>query len=174
MALDILAHLIGLAALAVTIASLLHRSDRGLLVLNGLASVLWAANSLLLGANSAAALGLLSALRATSATAVQGRGVEARWRACAVFLAATGVATAVTWQGWPSLLPAGASLCATVAFFCLAGVRLRLTLLLSWVLWLCTAWHFRAVEQCAGYTLAAGAAAIGTWRARQGAVRPPV
>jgi len=167
-----LTHLVGLLALGVTIASLVDRSDRRLLLLNGLASVLWAVNSLLLGAYSAAAMGLLSAARASSATAVQGRGPDARWSACAVFVAATGVATAWTWQGWPSLLPAGASLCATVAFFCLVGVRLRLLLLLSWGLWLWTAWHLRAVEQFAGYSLAAGAAAMGAWRSRGRAAVP--
>ncbi|MDE2457489.1 MAG: YgjV family protein, partial [Burkholderiales bacterium] len=95
----LLVNLTGFVALALNVMGLVRQSDRTLRQSTGWASAIWAANNLLIGAQSAAALSMLSVGRQASAEAVQGRGERLRLWCCTVFLIVTAVIGAVTWQG---------------------------------------------------------------------------
>lgn len=164
MATDFLIHASGLCALVLNVIALLRTCERSLRVQSGVAGVAWALNNLLLGAHTAAALSLISAGRtATSAVTLQ---CSARLRLAAFggFAALTGVVAAATWDGWPSVLLAIASLLSTYAVFYMRGSVLRWTMLLVSALWMHHAWTHGSWEQMAANVVTAGAALYGAWR----------
>jgi hypothetical protein len=162
----IFVHATGLAALSLSVASALQRCDRSLHRGHFLAGIFWTLNSLLLGATTAAALSCVSAARVGTAGLVRGGGDRIRVVVCALFAAVSLVTAAMTWQGWPTLMPAAASVLATYAAFYLTGRQLRLALLASALLWMQCVLSIHSPEQIIGNVLAAAAAAAGVWRTR--------
>ena len=165
----IFVHVTGLAALSLSLGSALQRCDRKLHRGNFLAGVFWALNSLLLGATTTAALSCVSAARTGTAGLVRGGDDRIRMVACALFASLSLATAAITWQGWPTLLPAAASVLVTYAAFFLTGRHLRLALLVSALLWMQSVLSIHSPEQIVGNVLAVVAAAAGVWRTRQAA-----
>jgi len=163
---SLLAHATGIAALGLSLNGLVHRNDGVLRRTSSAASLLWTCNNLLLGATSAAAMSALSATRTTAADLVHRRGAPTRHWACAAFILGALIASAITWQGWPTLLTASASVAVSFGVFYLGGARLRFVMLLSALLWTYNAWLFHSPEQITGNSLGIAAAMYGVWRTR--------
>lgn len=155
----------GLIALSLNLGALVRPSDRTLLKIGALASVLWAVNNLLIGAPTAAALSALGAGRQASAAALQDRPGCLKAVAFAIFIAATLLVSALTWSGAHSLFPAAGSLIGTYAMFYLRGARLRWAMVLVSGLWLVNAIIYVAWWQIAANGLSGSVSAIGAWRA---------
>ena len=166
MTLSFLAHATGLAALGLSLNGLVNRNDRTLRRTSSVASLLWTCNNLLLGATSAAAMSALSATRTTTADLVHRSGTHVRHWACAAFILTAVIASAVTWQGWPTLLTGTASIAVSFGVFYLAGAQLRFVMLVSALLWTYNAWLFHSPEQITGNSLGIAAAMYGVWRTR--------
>jgi hypothetical protein len=79
----------GLVALSLDVGALLRPGDRTLLKIGSWASALWAINSLLIGAPTAAALSALSVWRQASAVALQNRPGRLKCAAFNLFVGAT-------------------------------------------------------------------------------------
>ncbi|SPE27222.1 membrane hypothetical protein [Burkholderiales bacterium] len=167
MSLSLLAHATGIAALGLSLNGLVNRCDHTLRRTNSVASLLWTLNNLLLGATSAAAMSALSATRTTAADLVHRRGERARHWACAAFVLIALAASALTWQGWPTLLTASASVAVSFGVFYLAGAQLRFVMLVSALLWSYNAWLIHSPEQIMGNSLGIAAASYGVWRTRK-------
>ncbi len=167
MTLSFFAHATGIAALGLSLNGLVNRCDRTLRRTNSAASVLWTLNNLLLGATSAAAMSALSATRTTAADLVHRRGDNIRHWACAAFILTALMASAITWQGWPTLLTASASVAVSFGVFYLKGAQLRFVMLVSAVLWSYNAWLMHSPEQIMGNSLGIAAATYGVWRTRK-------
>ena len=157
----------GLVALSLNVGALLRPGDRTLLKIGGWASALWAINSLLIGAPTAAALSALSVARQASALALQDRPGRLKGAAFVVFVGATVLVSALTWHGAYSIFPAAGSLVGTVAIFWLRGSRLRSAMVLVSALWLVNAVVYVAWWQIAANGLSGAAAAVGAWRGRR-------
>ena len=160
----IFVHATGLAALSLSVGSALQRCDRKLHRGHFLAGVLWALNSFLLGATTTAALSCVSAARTGTASLVRVGGDRIRILACALFATLSLLTAAYTWHGWPTLLPAAASVLVTYAAFYLTGRQLRLALLVSALLWMQNVLSVHSPEQIVGNLLAVVAAGVGIWR----------
>ena len=154
----------GLAALAINVSGLVSRSDRSLRSTNGWASVLWAANNFLMGADSAAALSALSAGRQASESVVQGKSGRARMLTCMTFLAVTLVLGMLTWNGTVTLVTTAGSMLSTYAMFYMRGVLLRVAMIGVAALWMFNALAYDSWWQMAANLLNGGAAAYGAWR----------
>ncbi|MEO9041793.1 MAG: YgjV family protein [Rhodoferax sp.] len=154
----------GLAALAINVSGLVSRSDRSLRSTNGWASVLWAANNFLMGADSAAALSALSAGRQASESVVQGKSRRARLLTCMAFLAVTLVLGILTWNGTVTLVTTVGSMLSTCAMFYMRGVLLRVAMIGVAGLWMFNALAYDSWWQMAANLLNGGAAAYGAWR----------
>jgi len=163
---SLLAHATGIAALGLSLNGLVNRNDGVLRRTSSAASLLWTCNNLLLGATSAAAMSALSATRTTAADLVHRRGAHTRRWACAAFILSALIASAITWQGWPTLLTASASVAVSFGVFYLGGAQLRFVMLLSALLWTYNAWLFHSPEQITGNSLGIAAAMYGVWRTR--------
>ena len=155
----------GLAALAFNVTGLVRTSDRSLRHSTGWASALWAANNLLIGAQSAAALSALSVGRQASASAVQGRSDVTKLVSCATFLAVTLAVGVLTWNGRASLFTTAGSMLATYAMFYMRGAVLRVAMVGVAALWMYNAWAYDSWWQMFGNAVNGGAAAYGAWRA---------
>jgi inner membrane protein len=169
MTLSLLAHATGIAALGLSVNGMVNRCDHTLRRTTSVASLLWTLNNLLLGATSAAAMSALSATRTTAADLVHQRGEHARHWACATFILVALAASALTWQGWPTLLTASASVAVSFGVFYLAGAQLRFVMLVSALLWSYNAWLIHSPEQIMGNSLGIAAAGYGVWRTRKSA-----
>jgi hypothetical protein len=161
----ILVHLTGLAALSVNVAGLVRTSDRSLRHSTGWASALWAANNLLMGAQSAAALSMLSVGRQASASAVQGRSHLTKLVSCLAFLAVTLLIGVLTWNGMTTVFTTAGSMLATYAMFYMRGATLRVAMVGVAAFWMYNAWAYDSWWQMFGNALNAAAAAYGAWRA---------
>ena len=157
----------GLAALAINVSGLVSRSDRSLRSTNGWASLLWAANNFLMGADSAAALSALSAGRQASESVVQGKSGRARMLTCMAFLGVTLVLGILTWNGTVTLVTTAGSMLSTYAMFYMRGVFLRVAMIGVATLWMFNALVYDSWWQMAANTLNGGAAAYGAWRSAQ-------
>ncbi len=155
----------GMAALTLNVAGLVRTSDRSLRHSTGWASALWAANNLLIGAQSAAALSVLSVGRQVSASSVQGRSDRTKWFTCLAFLVVTLGIGALTWDGMTTLFAMAGSMLATYAMFFMRGVALRVAMIGVASLWMYNAWAFDSWWQMFANTLNGTAAAYGAWRA---------
>jgi hypothetical protein len=171
MATDLLIHASGLCALVLNVAALVRTCERSLRLQSGVAGVVWALNNFLLGAHTAAALSLLSAGRTATSAATLQCGQRLRGAAFAGFAALALAISAATWDGWPSLLLAAASLLSTWAMFYLQGRALRWTMLLVSALWMHHAWSHGSWEQMAANVVTAAAALYGAWRVERATAR---
>jgi len=157
----------GLVALSLNVGALLRPGDRTLLKIGSGASALWAINSLLIGAPTAAALSALSVARQASALALQDRPGRLKAGAFVAFVVATLLVSALTWHGAYSLFPAAGSLVGTFAMFWLRGGKLRAAMVLVSGLWLVNAVAYVAWWQIAANGLSGAAAAVSAWRDRR-------
>lgn len=162
---SLLVHVTGLAALAFNISGLVRTSDKSLRNSTGWASALWAANNLLIGAQSAAALSVLSVGRQASASAVQGRSDRTKLVTCTAFLALTLAVGLLTWNGMATLFTTAGSMLTTYAMFYIRGAVLRIAMVGVAALWMNNAWAYDSWWQMFGKGLNGGAAAYGAWRA---------
>ncbi len=160
----IFVHVTGFAALAFNIFGLVGTSDRSLRSSTGWASALWAANNLIIGANSAAALSALSVGRQASASAVQDKSKRSKVLSCAAFLAVTILIGALTWNGAVTLVTMAGSMLSTYAMFFMRGVFLRVAMIAVASLWMFNAFAYDSWWQMAANALNGGAAAFGAWR----------
>ncbi len=163
---SLLVHATGLAALALNVTGMATTSDRSLRSSTGWASALWALNNLLMGADAAAALSMLTVGRQASAGAVQGRNERLKAVACAVFAVVTVLIGILTWHGLITICTTLGSLIATIAMFYFRGTALRLSMVLVSALWMYNAVVYHSFWQMAANLLAAGAATYGAWRSR--------
>lgn len=160
----LLIHATGLTALALNVVALVCTCERRLRLRSGVAGVLWAVNNLLLGANVAAALSVVSAGRVAASAVTLQAAARARRLAFAGFSALTVAVGAATWSGWASALMVGASLMSTYAFFHLTGRPLRWVMLAVSAMWMSNAWQYGSWEQIAANLLSAAAALWGACR----------
>ncbi len=159
-----LIHATGLAALALTISGMLRTCDTALRAKSGFAAMLWALNNMLIGAETAAMLSLVSVGRQATSVLTQRQTDRIRRIAFLAFVMVTVAAGAFTWQGWPTLVMTGASTGSTYAMFYLHGRRLRLSMIVISALWMYNAWTHDSWEQMAGNVLTATASLYGAWR----------
>jgi hypothetical protein len=164
---SILVHATGLAALGVSVRSTTRLCDRELHRNYLMAGVLWTLNGFLLGSATSMALSCVSVARTGTASLFRRRDSRIRLGACAGFILVSLAASALTWGGWSTLLPALASSLVTYAAFFLSGARLRLALLISALLWTQTVLSLHSPEQIVGNLLGIVGAAIGLWRTRK-------
>jgi len=164
MAADLLIHATGVVALACNVVALVCTCERSLRVQSGIAGVIWALNNVLLGAPAAAALTLVSAGRTATAAATLTRGARCRRAGFTAFAVLALGVCALTWDGWPSVLLALASLLSTYAMFYMRGRPLRWSMLAVSALWMHHAWTHGSWEQIAANGLTALAALYGAWR----------
>jgi hypothetical protein len=159
----LLIHVSGLLALALNVVALVCTCERSLRLRSGVAGMIWALNTFLMGANVAAALSVLSASRtATSAVTLGER--RSRTIAFAGFAALTLAIGIWTWGGWASLLMVVASLMSTYAVFHLTGRSLRWVMLAVSALWMFNAWSYGSWEQMAANVISAAASLYGACR----------
>src|SRR5947207_2746406 len=100
-----------------------------------------------LGAPAAAALTLVSAGRTATAAATLTRGARCRRAGFTAFAVLALGVCALTWDGWPSVLLALASLLSTYAMFYMRGRPLRWSMLAVSALWMHHAWTHGSWEQ---------------------------
>jgi hypothetical protein len=157
----------GLVALSLNVGALIRPGDRTLLRIGSRASALWAINSLLIGAPTAAALSALSVGRQASALALQNRPGRLKCAASTLFVGATlwsrrsrgGVRTAsfrrlAHWSGRSPCFSCAAADCGSA-------------MVLVSALWLINAVAYAAWWQIAANGLSGGATALGAWRGRR-------
>ena len=164
MATDLLIHGTGLIALLLNVLALCRSCERSLRIQSGLSGVAWAANNLLLGANTAAALTLVSASRtATSAVLLQ-RSARLRAFGFGCFSLVTLAVGLSTWDGWSSAMVTGATLLSTYAMFYMRGRSLRWIMIAVSALWMHHAWTHDSWEQLVANLATMAAALVGVWR----------
>jgi len=156
----------GVAALAINLRGLAQKSDYSLQKANAWSSALWALNSFLMGAHSAAAMNMLSVGRQATAASVETRAAKIRALVCAAFLAIAAVMAWVTWNGLSTACAASASMLATWAMFYLRGARLRVALALVAALWIYNGVVYEAWWQLISTLMSLGMAMFGAWRTR--------
>lgn len=161
---EVLIHATGLCALALNVLALLRTCEKSLRLQSGVAGIVWALNNLLLGAHTAAALSLVSAGRTATSAATLDSGAPRRRLVFLGFAALTLGICAATWQGWPSIFIAVASVLSTYAMFYMRGRPLRWSMLVVSALWMYNAWSYESWEQMAANAVTAGAALYGVWR----------
>ena len=168
-----LVHATGLAALTFNVFGLIRTSDRSLRHATGWASALWAANNLLMGAQSAAALSALSVGRQATASAVQAHSERTKFLTCATFLVVTFAVGVLTWNGMATLFTTVGSLLATYAMFYMRGAWLRVAMVGVAALWMYNAWAYDSWWQMFGNAINGGAAAYGAWRSARACAADP-
>lgn len=129
----------GYVALVLGVWAFLHRDDRRMKLLLSLESVVYGAHFLMLGNLAAAGSATISAGRTY---------LSIRSKSLWVAAAAVGLNLVVglkVARGGLSWLPVLASCVATVAFFTLDGLRLRMVLLMTTMAWLVNGWVSRSV-----------------------------
>jgi hypothetical protein len=122
--------IVGYISFVLGVAAFLQKTDRGLKILGATQSLVYAVHFALLGNAPAAASAIISSTRTS---------LSLRYRSvllAAVFVLVNIVAGLFLVQGPLGWLTVVGTCAATVAMFTLSGVRLRLALLGSTVLWL--------------------------------------
>lgn len=157
----------GVIALTLNIRALVGASDRTMLKTTGWASALWAMNSFLIGAHTAAALSALSVGRQVGASMLMNHPTRTKAIAFAVLVAATLSIATLTWRGADTLFPVAGSLVASYAMLYMRGAALRWAMVAVSALWMVNAVAFDAWWQIAANGLSGTAAAIGAWRTQQ-------
>jgi hypothetical protein len=164
MAIELLTHGTGLFALLFNIIALCRRCEKSLRIQSGIAGLAWALNNLLMGANTAAALSLVSAGRTATSAAMLRCDARLRLASFTCFALLTLAIGLGTWDGWPSGLITAASLLSTYAMFYMSGRALRWILLTVSGLWMYHACTHHSWEQIIANATSAVAALYGAWR----------
>jgi hypothetical protein len=162
---DTLINATGLFALTLNVSGVLRPNDRTLMHTTGWASALWAVNSALIGAHTAAALSVLSVGRQSAAAALHGSASALRWIAFATIAVLTLLVGWLGWNGALTLFPVAGSLIGSYAMLFMQGARLRIALVVINAFWLCGAIWYGAWWQVSANLVAGFAAAVGAWRA---------
>lgn len=121
----LVAQLIGLVATAFSAGSVLMRCDRRLRLVAATGQSIWALHFLMLGAPTAAATSALTCSRQLSSVAAARLPSAGQWALTILFYVAFTAATALTWEGWVSLLPWACATLANYAYSSLTGVSMR-------------------------------------------------
>jgi hypothetical protein len=124
------AHCVGYVAFVLGVSAFLQKSDRKLKALNASESMVYAVHFTLLGNPSAAACALLSGIRSFLSLKVRSTFLAVLFIVINVGL---GFVFAKGYAGW---FPVIGSCLATLAIFLMRGVRMRMVLLMSTLLWL--------------------------------------
>lgn len=124
------AQCVGYAAFVLGVSAFLQKSDRRLKTLNASESLAYAVHFTLLGNPSAAACSLLSSARSFLSLKTKSPLLAA---AIVVLNVILGLVFAKSGAGW---LPVIGACFATVAIFLMHGVRMRMMLLVSTLMWL--------------------------------------
>jgi hypothetical protein len=159
----------GLVALSLSVTGLIAKDDRTLTVTGGWASAVWALNNLLIGAQTAAALSALSVGRQAGVWVLQGHPRRLKGLAFSIVAVATVLIALLTWNGSGTVFPVAGSLVASYAVFYQSGAKLRLAMVVVNALWMHNAVSYGSGWQVAANLIAGAAAAIGAWRAFDGA-----
>lgn len=141
----------GYVALVLGVGAFLQRDDRRMRLLLAVESVVYGAHFLMLGNLAAAGSAAISAGR--TYLSLRSRSL---WLAAGAVALNVGVGMKVA-RGGLGWLPIVASCAATVAFFTLEGVRLRLVLLTTTLMWLVNGYVSRSVGGVALEALIAAA-----------------
>lgn len=157
----------GVIALSLNVRALVGASDRTMLKTTGWASAIWAMNSFLIGAHTAAALSALSVGRQVGASMLLNHPTRTKTIAFAVLVAATLSIATLTWNGVGTLFPVAGSLVASYAMLYMRGAALRWAMVGVSALWMVNAVAFNAWWQIAANGLAGVAAAAGAWRTQR-------
>lgn len=128
---SLLAEIAGLVALALCIAAFASKKDDRLLVILILGNVAFAAQFFLSGGLVAGAVSSLVVVRILLARRYKGNA-----RVMSVFLLATGLVVAWTWQGPSDLAPIMAGAVGTYAMFMLQGIPMRALLAIAALFWM--------------------------------------
>ncbi len=164
---DLIINATGVAALAMNLRGLAQDSDNSLRKSSAWSSALWALNSFLLGAHSAAAMNVLSVGRQATAASVGTHAARLRALACVCFMAVAVIAALVTWNGLATASTTAASMLATGAMFYLRGARLRVALAVVAALWIYNGIVYEAWWQLISTLLSLVMAMFGAWRTRE-------
>lgn len=137
---EIIAEIIGLFGIAATIISYQCKARKHILLWQLFSTTCWMAHFAVLGALSGAALNLVGAMRCI---VFAGRGEDTKAGKVAdwigwipVFIGMSAVATALTWAGWPSILPFAGMILTTFATRASSAAMVRLISLPNDPLWL--------------------------------------
>jgi hypothetical protein len=126
--LELLPQIVGLVATVFSVSCVLMRCDRRLRLVAATGQATWTLHFWLLAAPTTAAMAALTCARQLTSLGT-GDWSPGRRRALALaFYASFTLATALTWQGWTSLLPWACSLLANYSYSSLSGVSMRKTL----------------------------------------------
>lgn len=155
----------GFIALSLNVRAAMGSSDRTLRKTSGWASAVWAVNNLLIGAQAAAALSVLSVARQAGAGALDDHQRRTKAMVFAALVTATLLIGALTWNGIATAFPLAGSLTATYAMLYMRNVSLRLAMVAVNALWMVNALVVDSGWQLAAAAVAGAAAAIGAWRA---------
>lgn len=149
----------GLVALLLCLLAFASKQDERLLVVLILANVAFALQFLCFGSWTAAALTVLVIVRIALARRYPGhQGVMV------AVLAASGVASLLTWQGWADLPAIVAMVLGTVSMFLLRGIPMRVVLGLAALAWLLSHALVDAVGGTVAEALVVITNAITIWR----------
>jgi hypothetical protein len=164
MATDLLIHGTGVFALLLNVIAMCRSCERSLRLQSGLSGVAWALNNLLLGANAAAALTLVSASRTCTSAMLLQRGARLRAIGFGGFSLVTLVIGLASWDGWPSAMVTAATLLSTYSMFYMRGRALRWIMVAVSALWMHHAWTHDSWEQLVANVATMAAALVGVWR----------
>ena len=155
----------GFIALSLNVSGLIAKDDRTLMTTGGWASGVWALNNLLIGAQTAAALSVLSVGRQAGLWALHRHRWPMKTTAFLTVVLTTLLIGLVTWNGGGTLFPVAGSLVASYAVFYQSGAKLRMAMVVVNAMWMYSAVSFGSGWQIAAYSLAGAAAATGALRA---------
>lgn len=134
-AVNTIAQIIGVVAVAVSCVIFLGRKRRTILISKFTADVLWFLHYFLIGAYSGAALNVLALGRESVFYNKEKKWASHRFWLF-LFLILTIASCLMTWEGPISLLPMIGSCSAVVSFWCTKPIHIRLMAIPAQVLWL--------------------------------------
>jgi hypothetical protein len=116
---------IGLLATVASVSSVTLKCDQALRRVAAAGQFTWMVHFWLIGSATTATLALLMCVRQLSSGWLAGRMARVQFVASGGFYVAFTLATALTWQGWMSLLPWAVAMLANFAYSSLTGVAMR-------------------------------------------------
>ena len=108
---DIVAEIIGCIAIAISVLIYQQKTEKNLLWCKGISDALWIIHYIIIGGYTGAAISGVALIRGIVLSFYARRGIKSK-RILLLFLLASLVCTAITWQGVFSIFPAIASLLA--------------------------------------------------------------
>lgn len=157
--------LAGLAGLLLGAGSFQSKKRRRILGIQLASNCSWIIHYLLLGASTGAGLNVVGGLRAYAFSRYDQKH-RPGWLLGAV-IAAIFLATALTWQGWVSLLPAAGMTTATIGFWQRNTQHIRLIALCASPLWLVYGLLSGSYAAVAAEVLMVASLLISLWRHRR-------